>query len=614
LSRWKGGASAPRNELFQERSSEGRGNAWRIALILLCAVATALPYLWRGPTCGHDFDFHLQSWLAAAQQWRHGVFYPNWIEGANFGAGEPRFVFYPPISWMLGALAGSLFPWNIAPAVFTLVVMAGYGLSMYSLARDWMPPNTATLAACAYILSPYALFVAYERTAYGELAAGIWLPLIVRFALRLTGSSYAGRNSAGPDSANSPFHLHRDAIISVLGLSLAIAAVWLSNAPAAVMSCYFLAAIVLWRSIGLRRLRPALPATAGLLLGLGLAAFYIVPAAYERRWVDITHALSPGVRYQDGFLFSHSGDVFHDAVLRKISWIFVTILATICFCVLVAWLRGRSRRILLPLLATSAVLLALQMPWSAPIWEHTPELKFLQFPWRWTLVLSLVFAATIGLAATPREPSDRRSFTRSLPFHAAILLLAVLAIIPKAAKLFWQYCDDEDAVSAQVELFQSGSGYEGTDEYAPLGADNSLVQQALPRIRLLKSPDAETAPSPAGDDQANPAYSPDPNDELPAQIDIQLWEPEHRSATITLPTAGFAVLRLMDYPALQVRANGAVQTSRPHRADGLMAIPIQPGTTHIEIRYASTPDTWWGRGLSAISLLAMLALLAAARK
>jgi hypothetical protein len=45
-------------------------------------------------------------------------------------------------------------------------------------------PNAATVAACAYILNPYALFVAYERTAYGELAAGIWLPLIVLYTLR----------------------------------------------------------------------------------------------------------------------------------------------------------------------------------------------------------------------------------------------------------------------------------------------------------------------------------------------------------------------------------------------------------------------------------------------
>src|SRR5271168_4271500 len=84
----------------------------RRGLIVLCGCTVALPLAIRGNSCGHDFDFHIQSWLAVAQQWRHGVFYPHWVEDANYGAGEPRFVFYPPLTWMLGALLGTVLPWS----------------------------------------------------------------------------------------------------------------------------------------------------------------------------------------------------------------------------------------------------------------------------------------------------------------------------------------------------------------------------------------------------------------------------------------------------------------------------------------------------------------------
>ncbi len=80
------------------------------ALILLAAAVAIAPEFLRGPSCGHDFDFHLVSWLDCLNGWRHGIPYPHWTASANFGAGEPRFVFYPPLTWMLGAALSALLP------------------------------------------------------------------------------------------------------------------------------------------------------------------------------------------------------------------------------------------------------------------------------------------------------------------------------------------------------------------------------------------------------------------------------------------------------------------------------------------------------------------------
>ena len=53
---------------------------------------------------------------------------PAATPSANFGAGEPRFVFYSPLTWMLGAALGFVLPWTLVPVVMTFLLLAGTGL------------------------------------------------------------------------------------------------------------------------------------------------------------------------------------------------------------------------------------------------------------------------------------------------------------------------------------------------------------------------------------------------------------------------------------------------------------------------------------------------------
>jgi hypothetical protein len=543
----------------------------RLALILAAAGIAVLPLAWRGTSCGHDFDFHLESWMEVLRQWQQGVLYPHWAASANYGAGEPRFVFYPPLSWMLGALLALVMPWIRVPLVFTMIALAALGVSFFRMAREWMPEDNAALAACLYVANPYVLFVGYERAAYGELLAGAWMPLLVLYAVR-----------AKP---------------AMLKLAVVVAGLWLTNAPAAVMGCYALVVIVAVTAIGERRWALVGRAAGGTALGLGLAGFYLVPAIYEQRWVEIQRAIGEGMRVEDSFLFGHTGEAFHDQVLRSASWIAVVLLAATVVAAVLSY-RARRRGPWWPLLELAVLISAMLLPFSDVVWRHAPELRFLQFPWRWLLVVSLVLAALVGLALRGGVATRGANLLRVV---AAVVVAGCVSGV--AWVYFWQPCDEEDNVRAQVATFRDG-GFEGTDEYTAVPADNDAIQQDLPRIRLLRAADSDEGNSAAG---ANPEWQAGGADLLLSKIQIGRWDVERMRATVR-SGAGFAVLRVMDYPAWRVTVNGAWVNSRPRRDDGLMAVPVAAGVSEIEVRYGATPDVWAGRVLSLAAAILWLGL------
>jgi hypothetical protein len=575
-----------------------------IVLFLICVTILLAPLALRGTSCGQDFDFHLESWMEVAQQWRHGILYPHWASFANYGAGEPRFVFYPPLSWMLGAFLGIILPWTWTPMAFALIVLLSMGAAFYKMAVQWMPKDSAAFAATLYILSPYIVFVIYERTAYAEFLAAVWIPLLILYALR-----------------EKP---------STLQLALTVAALWLTNAPAAVMGCYTLAVIATVVAIHQRNWKYIVRAASGLALGLGLSAIYLIPAIYEQRWVEIARAIGPGMRIQDSFLFEHTGMAYHDMVLRTVSWIATILIAATIAAAVLSLKARRSNPLRNPLLVVAALIIFLQFSASRFLWDAAPKLRYLQFPWRWLLVLGLVFAALAGILlssehrqkSTAQEPPlfPEMEMKTAPPAHGLyyrrvlILLLIAGTFTAHVWKHTWLRCDDEDNIRAQIVTLNDG-GFEGTDEYTTKGIDNADIQQDLPQIRVVNGPDADQADS---TNEENPDW--DPSDktiqqaQLPANIHIQRWQPAHMTATISSRQAGYAVLRLMDYPAWRVWANNLPVKSRVQRDDGLLVLPITPGTTTIDVKYTTTPDVWAGRLVSLLSLLLWLWLAAKTRR
>jgi hypothetical protein len=578
------------------------------AIILFAALVAVTPELIHGNSCGHDFDFHLVSWFDALNAWRHGVPYPHWAPSANYGAGEPRFVFYSPLTWMMGAALGAFLPWTWVPIALSFLLLAGTGLATRALARQALNEGAATLAGCVALFSGYSLFTAYERTAFAELAGGVWIPLVLLFALR---------SSKAPDVAKSE---HHQSAGSIAGLAIAIAGCWLSNPTVGVMGCYLLAAAALV-VFGLERSSAKLLRTAaGAVLGMGLVAVYLVPASWEQRWVDIQQATQDkGETPEYSWLFAVHNDpalAYHDVVLHTVSTIAILMIGVALCALFLCWLRGRlpeKARWWVPLALIPVAVLLLQSPFSRPLWNLLPDLRFLQFPWRWLVVLEAPMGIFAAAAIWPRNSTHHlQRFAIAAAAGAVFLTLTTWA-----EKDLFQVCDDEDAVAGMVPVYAAGQGFAGTYEYEPIGADISLIAAGLPQACLVANP-------------ATVLGKPTENSDSDSGIAV-VWSasqgtceatyaashgsaPEHLKILANPPHTGFLVLKLRTYPAWLVKVNGVAIVPSPPRADGLMAVPVPAGPVVLTADWTTTTDVFVGRWLSALSVLALTGLCLLARE
>jgi hypothetical protein len=560
----------PSPENTEEQSQvRGRYRAWIFAIgaSLLASSLIVTPFFWLGSPSGHDIAFHAGSWLDAAGQWREGIAFPRWAEWANHGFGEPRFIFYPPLSWMLGAGLGFVVPWNAVPGVFVVLVQTLAGMCAFALARRVLPERGALFGAFCYAANPNTLLIVYLRSDFAELLASAVFPLLLLVAFELTG--VLGKRT----------HTFSRGI-SVFGIIFAV--VWLSNAPAGVLASYSVTLLFVWAAVMEKSWLPLARGAAGIALGFGLAAFYIIPAAYEQRWVNIGQALSTGLLPQENFLYTQTGDPEHNLFNWVASSTAVMMILLTGAAALAARRemvgeeeRGEKRKLWGALLLLSAAATLLMFRVTAILWNVLPELRFVQFPWRWMSILAVAFAVFVGAAVSR---------------HLGWLVAAVVLVILGGTGVFLAkhgWWDGNDIPTLQAAIVHD-DGFDGTDEYDPLGDDHSDLPGKAPLVRMLPPKDSSKMPN--------------------AIISVVKWTAEEKVLRVKAQGPLRIALRLINYPAWRVEVNG--RQIEPERADAYdqMIVPVAAGESRIHVHFNRTPDRTLGNVISVVGVLTLLAL------
>lgn len=516
-----------------------------LMLLLVAAAAAALlvPFMLFGNASGHDFEFHLASWMDVVRQWHEGALVPRWAELANWGYGEPRFIFYPPASWLMGGALSLLLPWRMVPGAFFWICALVGGACMYRLAREWLPETTAVLAALVYAANPYFQLQVYWRSDFAETLASAVFPLVVLYAMRAGGGD---RRSA-------------------LWLSLLFGSVWLMNVPAAVVATYSTALLILATAVARRSWRGLLLGGGAMALGFALAGTYILPAAYEKAWVNIAEVLSSGLRPDQNFLFTWIDDPEHNWFNFMASTVAMGEMLAAAVLLIPARRLREQRDAWWPLMALVAVSALLMLRESSPAWRILPELHFVQFPWRWLLAFNVVLPLLV--AATRRRPA----WVWGLSI-AALALCAVLL----ARHAWW----DSDGVNDfyQAILVQE-KGYFGTDEYEVRGCDHYDLDLKLPRVSVL----------------------PGNGSVAKAKVTVEQWHGQHKRFTVQAEEPAALVLRLMTYPAWKVSIAGKPVLPQARANTKEMIIEVPAGRSQVDVQFTRTPDRTVA---SAISLAA----------
>ena len=534
----------------QELDANRRAVSWRQlfpwpALVIVTVVLAALvPMIFFGLPSGHDFEFHLNSWMEVAQQWKQGVVYPRWAARAHYGFGEARFIFYPPGSWLLGALLSLAFPWPFVPVAYVWIALVAAGISMFFLASRFLSRHDAIFAAALYVLNPYHLVIVYWRSAFAELLASCLLPLLMLFLLR---SEEVGKKVIVP-------------------LALVVTAGWLANAPAAVMINYSLALMVVILAMVRRSPQILIYVAAAVVLGAALAAFYVIPAAYEEKWVNIAEVLAPGVRPQDNFIFTSIADADHNRFNLLVSLVATgEIIVTIVLGYLARRWRKPNRSFWWTVVGWSAAAAILMLAPTYFFWEHLPKLRFVQLPWRWLLCLNVGFALLTCMGA-------RRWWARAA---ICALMIAVLASVWVKVQVPWW-----DSAADIVEMHdnvEEGRGYEGTDEYVPTGADAYEVKQSAPEVAVQGGGKA--------------------------RVNIERWQAESKEFVADVSSPANLVLHLFNYPAWHVVVNGHTVQAASQGTTGQMLIPVSAGENRVRMSFATTWDRTLGGIISLIALV-----------
>jgi hypothetical protein len=516
-----------------------------VAVLTLSSLYCVLPLLThKSIPAGHDTGFHIFQSIQFLQGLGDGSFYPRWAADANNGYGSPNFVFYAPIPYYLVGLVNLLEPSIVMSMVY--VIWAGFflsGMSMFIAARRMFGNPGSLLAAVVYQMLPFHLIDLYHRGTFAELLAYSWLPLFFYFLMK-------SRDS-------------RESRTTMVGLSLVYAALILTHLVTGFIFTVVAGGFLLYGIFLPGEKKPLLKTIASLLVGLGISAVYLGPAVLERKYVHLNILLKGQYYYTGNYLFDfreHLYEIFYrflniTAILEVSFFIWIVLLSK---KMMGKMMREDPNRFLVLAFVGSFFLTT---PLSRPVWDLVPQFPFLQFPWRWMIVMELSLCFLIADCFS-RETAQGYG-------PARFLKTFIIVILTFFAQLPMQNIHDA-AISENnlVMIKKTGQWKILTDEkleYLPVWTTS------LENIGTWDRDDRVVAKSGS------------------AFIQVSEWAPESR--TIEVRAASDTVVRISSfyYPGWEVTLDGGITPIDIEKKTGALLVNVPEGDHSIRAIFRDTP-------------------------
>jgi len=374
-------------------------------------------------------------------------FPPVWAPDLGNGHGQPLFEFAPPLIY---AVALPFFKAGMSLAnslQFGLAILFAIGaIAVFLIGRRLSFSRVVSVgAAAAWLFAPYQALDIYVCARFAESAAIAVAPLALLGLI---------------NAVQQP-----TAISVVLG-ALALALVPLAhNAIALLMFPAFALFVAARSAVSDHRLKTAAAGAGVLVGGLGLSAFFWLPALLERDYVKTdllrtdflnwtNYIISPSQLFWSPWGFGYAMRGPGNGISYSLGLVHIA-LAVAGFLIAIR-AANRVRRLDATVFAAStivAALLATDLSWT--IWEHVATLQYLAYPWR-ILCVPALFMPLLALYALERMGPRLTS--------AAVVVLVLFNIAHTAPKGVQKY--DEAFYSADL-IARNGINTSTREEYEP---------------------------------------------------------------------------------------------------------------------------------------------------
>jgi uncharacterized membrane protein len=529
-----------------------------ILLLALIACCCILPlFIHHGLPYIDDMVFHFFQADQFTHSLKDGIIYPRWIPDANNGYGSPNFIFYSPLSYYLVSIT-TLFTHSLTTAMIIVIWCSFFfsGTTMFITTRKMFGGTLSPLPAIFYQILPFHLGDLYMRGTFAELFAFVWFPLIILFIHETIKS----RNK-----------------IAMVGLSLSYAGLILTHLVSGYIFSLVAGAYLIYNFFLLKDRKPIIKALFSLALGLGISAVYLLPVIFERRFVQIDYLLNCNIcDYRNNFLFTF--DRFQAGLGSFYLPLHIEVVLEVTLSILIILLIRKNRQrvsdssqqnffVFLSLFA-----FFLTTPLSKPIWSIIPGFPFLQFPWRWVMVIELSLCLLTGAIFSLKELSGLRFAT--LKKRLFVYLIIALSLISLNMILKGLYLISKITVTS-VDV----------REYTPIW------------VKDMKKIKSETGIQKASVVSGS------------ALTNIVEWKPENRIISVEASRPSILRISTFYFPGWEGYIDNNRYKIKIEKDSGAMLIDVPEGRHTLVLKFEDTPLRYYAKIISLVSFFVMVLLV-----